>query len=80
MYYYCDVVKFPDGNWIKCDKVTIGPKGKKETFEMRDFLIDGAAPMSLTLTLGILFQGVVKLVKINWPPWPLGPIVGCRET
>lgn len=48
--------KNKNGDWVKCDQVLVRQKGSNKDFETLDFLLDAAAPMTLSVTLGIEIQ------------------------
>lgn len=48
---------FAEGEWIACDDVYVGEKGAKDFMETKDFLIDGAAPMTIVTRLAIKIKG-----------------------
>ena len=49
-----------DGEWEKVAETYVGLKGSKSFFETKDFLIDPAAPSSLTVQLNIKISGKYK--------------------
>ena len=52
-----------DGEWIKCDEVSVGFKGQSDFMESTHFLIGTATPLSLLVRLVIKIEGKHKVFE-----------------
>ena len=53
------------GEWIKCEEVYVKLKESREFLETMDFLVDGAAPTTFLIRLGIKIQGPSMLYELK---------------